>query len=113
MMLLSSKAVRKLDRAVQWERRAMRRRWWVGLGVGLVVVAAVLFLGLRGRAPQPRYLQITKGMKWDRAEKIMGTDAYAVYLVDGMLEKYYPDVDGRVKVAIDGEEVADVEYMPD
>src|SRR5262245_11693240 len=106
MMLLSSGAAGKLDRAPRSEVEAMGRRWWVGLAsvVVVLVLAAGLFLWLRGPAPEPRYLQVTTGMKWDQAEKIMGREPYSMYLVDGVLEKYYPDVDGRVKIAIEGED---------
>jgi hypothetical protein len=118
MMVLSSGTAGKLDRATSFGDWAMRRRW-VRIVLGLLavlLVAAGLFLGLRGPAPEPRYLQLKKGMKWDEAEAVLKAKPHSMYLVHGRLEKEYVDVDGRVRVEIggeDGDEVVDWEYLPD
>jgi hypothetical protein len=92
----------------------MRKRWLLGFGVPLLLLTgALLFLLLRGPAEQPRYLDVKIGMTWDQAEEILGEPKYGTwYQSDGLLEKAYDDVDGRVRVSIDGEVVVAVQYIP-
>jgi hypothetical protein len=93
----------------------LMRKLRLVLGVSFLVLAGGgLFLALRGPAPQPHYLRIDKGMKWDDAEGIMGTTPYRKLLTaDGTLDKWYSDVGGLVRLSIDGEEVVEIEYVPD